>query len=91
LREHGKIVLGFSLMIVDWSACPLVETKPNVQHGRPVVRGTRVTVDDSIVGNWEAGLEPPEITELFPPLTLDQVKEILTYAAGHQTHVPRSA
>jgi uncharacterized protein (DUF433 family) len=78
-------------MFIDWTACSLVETKPNVQHGRPVVRGTRITVDDSIVGNWEAGLEPKEIAELFPPVTADQVREILAYAAGHQTNVPRSA
>lgn len=76
---------------MDWSDCPLVETKPNVQGGRHVVRGTRVTVDDSIIGNWEAGLEPPEIAQLFPSVTLQQVKEILSYAAKQQVRVPRPA
>ena len=76
---------------MDWSDCSLVQAKQDVQGGRPVVRGTRVTVDDSIIGNWEAGLEPLEIAELFPSLTVQQVKEILAYAAKHQVHVPRPA
>ncbi len=74
--------------MMDWSECSLVETKPGVQRGRPVVRGTRVTVDDSIIGNWEAGLEPPEIVELFPAVTVQQVKEILSYATTHRANVP---
>ena len=76
---------------MDWPECPLVETKSGVQRGRPVVLGTRVTVDDSIIGNWEAGLEPPDIAELFPAVTVQQVKEILSYAAKHQAHDPRAA
>jgi uncharacterized protein (DUF433 family) len=78
-------------MDLDWSECPLVEIKPGVQRGRPVVSGTRVTVDDSIVGNWEAGLEPAQIVGLFPSITVQQVKDILSYAAKHQVHVPRPA
>ncbi len=76
---------------MDWSNCPLVETKPGVQRGRPVVRGTRVTVDDSIIGNWEAGLEPLAIAELFPAVTVRQIEEILSYAAEQQAHVSRPA
>lgn len=78
-------------LAMDWSDCPLIETNPGVQRGRPVVRGTRVTVDDSILGNWEAGLEPAEIVELFPSVTVEQVQEILTYAAKHPENVPRPA
>ena len=77
--------------MMDWSECSLVETKPGVQRGRPVVRGTRVTVDDSIIGNWEAGLEPPEIVNLFPSVTVQQVKDILSYAAKRQANVPHPA
>jgi uncharacterized protein (DUF433 family) len=76
---------------MDWSGCQLIETKPGVQRGRPVVRGTRVTVEDSIIGNWEAGLDAPEIAELFPAVTIQQIEEILFYAAKHQVHVPRTA
>ena len=29
---------------IDWSDCPLVEVKPRVQNGAPVLRGTRMPV-----------------------------------------------
>jgi len=72
---------------MDWSDCPLVEVKPNVQSGRPILRGTRMPVDD-IVENWEAGVDEPEIASNFR-LPIDQVKAILSYAASHQD-APRS-
>jgi uncharacterized protein (DUF433 family) len=78
-------------LIMDWSGCPLVETRPDVQRGRPVVRGTRVTVKDSIIGNWEAGVDAAEIAELFPAVTVEQIGEILSYAARHQVDVPSTA
>lgn len=67
---------------MDWSDCPLVEIKPDVQRGRPVLKGTRMPVDD-IVNNWEAGVDEPEIASNFR-LPIDQVKAILSYAAIHQ-------
>lgn len=78
-------------VIMDWSGCQLIEIRQDVQRGRPVVRGTRVTVDDSILGNWEAGLDGAEIAQLFPAVTIQQIKEILSYAAKHQANVPRTA
>ena len=67
---------------MDWSECSLVESKPDVQHGRPVLKGTLMPVDD-IVENWEAGVDEPEIAANFR-LPIDQVKAILAYAAAHQ-------
>ena len=49
---------------MDWSGCSLVETKAGVQHGRPVLRGTRMPADD-IIENWEAGVDEPDIAENF--------------------------
>jgi uncharacterized protein (DUF433 family) len=67
---------------MDWSDCPLVEVKPDVQHGRPVLKGTRMPADD-IVENWEAGVEEFDIASNFR-LPIAQVKAILSYAAVHQ-------
>ncbi len=67
------------LPTIDWSACPLAEVKPDVQQGRPVLRGTRMPVDD-IVDNWEGGLDAPEIADYFE-LPLEQVKTVLAFAA----------
>ena len=68
---------------MDWSECTLVEVKPDVQRGRPVLRGTRMPVDD-IVENWEAGVDESEIAKDFR-LPIEQVQEILAYASGHQS------
>jgi uncharacterized protein (DUF433 family) len=67
---------------MDWSECSLVESKPDVQRGRPVLKGTRMPVDD-IVENWEAGVDEPEIAAHFR-LPIEQVQAILAYAAAHQ-------
>lgn len=67
---------------MDWSKCPLVETKPDVQRGRPVIKGTRMPAED-IVENWEDGVGEFEIAQNFG-LPVEQVKAILLYAASHQ-------
>ena len=67
---------------MDWSDCPLVEVKLGVQRGRPVLKGTRMPVDD-IVDNWEAGISDTEIAEAFR-IPIAQVKAVLTYAEIHR-------
>lgn len=71
---------------MDWSDCQLVESKPDVQRGWPVLKGTRMPADD-IVDKWEAGVDEPEIASHFR-LPVDQAKAILSYAARHQ-NAPR--
>ena len=70
----------------DWSECPLVEVKPGVQSGAPVLRGTRMPVD-AIVGNFDYGVSAAEIAEQFqiPPA---QVEAVLTYAQSHRVARP---
>jgi len=71
---------------VDWSECPLVEVKPGVQSGAPVLRGTRMPVN-AIVDNFDCGVSAAEIAEQFeiPP---EQVEAILTYAKSHRIAHP---
>jgi uncharacterized protein (DUF433 family) len=65
---------------IDWTACPDVESVPGRCSGQPVVKGTRLTVD-AILNNAEAGATPEEIArDIFPSITLDQVRRILAYA-----------
>ena len=71
---------------MDWSQFALAETEIGVQGGRPVLKGTRIPVDD-IVDNWEAGEDELEIAANFH-LPVDHVKAVLEYAAKHQ-HAPR--
>jgi uncharacterized protein (DUF433 family) len=67
---------------IDWSQCPLVEAKPRVQSGAPVLLGTRMPVD-TIVDNYDYGLSVAEIAEQFeiPP---DRIEAVLTYAKNHR-------
>jgi uncharacterized protein (DUF433 family) len=81
--NRTKIDTGGGEYPMDWSECPLVEVKPGVQHGRPVLRGTRMPADD-IVENWEAGVDESDIAEDFR-LPIEQVHAILAYASGHQS------
>lgn len=66
---------------IDWSECSLVESKPGVQSGAPVLRGTRMPVS-AIVDNFDYGLSVAEIAEQFeiPP---ERVEAIVTYAQSH--------
>jgi uncharacterized protein (DUF433 family) len=66
----------------DWSDCPLVESKANVQGGAPVLRGTRMPVN-AIVDNFDYGLSAAEIAEQFE-IPEDTVQSILSYAKSHR-------
>jgi uncharacterized protein (DUF433 family) len=68
---------------IDWSEGLLVEVKPGVQSGAPVLRGTRMPAD-AIVDNSDYGLSVSEIVEQFeiPP---DLIEAILTYANSHRS------
>jgi uncharacterized protein (DUF433 family) len=71
---------------IDWSECPIVEIKPGVQSGAPVLRGTRMPAN-AIVDNSDYGMSVAEIAEQFelPP---DRVQAILGYAQSHRVAHP---
>jgi len=71
---------------IDWSRCALVEIKPNVQSGAPVLRGTRMPVS-AIIDNFDYGVSVAEISEQFQ-IPGDRVQEILTYAKSHRIAHP---
>jgi uncharacterized protein (DUF433 family) len=53
---------------------------PNVRHGEPCIRGTRVPVA-VIVGSLADGMTDEEIWQAYPQLTSDDVRAALAYAA----------
>ena len=71
---------------IDWSSCPLVEFKENVQSGSPVLRGTRVPVA-AIVDNFDYGVSVTNIAQQFQ-IPQNQVEQILAYANGHRIAHP---
>jgi len=56
-----------------------VTMDPEVMGGKPCIRGTRVTVG-TVTGLLASGAEIPEILELYPYLTIEDVRAALSYA-----------
>ncbi len=53
---------------------------PQVCHGKPTVRGTRIMVS-VILDNLADGLTPEEIIAEYPPLIESDVRAAISYAA----------
>jgi uncharacterized protein (DUF433 family) len=68
--------------IIDWTQCPLVEVKQDVQSGAPVLRGTRMPAG-AIVANFDYGVSVAEIAEQFE-LPADRIEAIVAYAQNHR-------
>jgi uncharacterized protein (DUF433 family) len=66
--------------VIDWSSCPVVERKPGKVSGAWVFRGTRVPVA-AFFENLEDGVQVTTFVELFPGVTIDQVRAVLEHAA----------
>jgi uncharacterized protein (DUF433 family) len=58
-----------------------ITSTPEVCHGRPCIKGTRVMVS-VVLDNLADGLSPIEITQEYPALTEDDVYAALAYAAA---------
>jgi uncharacterized protein (DUF433 family) len=57
-----------------------IEINPRVMLGKPVIRGTRIPVEQ-ILRKLAYNISPDEILADFPRLTLDDIRAALTYAA----------
>lgn len=62
-----------------------VSIDPEIVHGRPTVRGTRMRVTD-VLSLLAAGANEAEILEDYPYLTSDDIRACLAYAAAQADH-----
>lgn len=62
---------------IDWRHCDIVESVPGRCGGVPVLKGTRLPVD-AILVNYDGGLEPAEVAEIFE-IAKSDVRTILLY------------
>jgi len=53
---------------------------PTICHGKPCIKGTRIMVT-VILDNLAEGATPEEIIANYPPLTVEDVKAAIAYAA----------
>lgn len=61
-----------------------ISIDPNVQHGRPVIRGTRVTVA-RIVGSLAGGMSSSEVQQEYD-ITAEDVQAALQFATDLIEH-----
>ncbi|WP_235497303.1 DUF433 domain-containing protein [Agreia sp. Leaf283] len=62
-----------------------IVVNPEVVHGRPAIRGTRVRVAD-VLSLLAAGASEAEILDDYPYLTADDIRACLEYAAAQADH-----
>ena len=53
---------------------------PHVRFGKPIIRGTRITVGD-VLGFLAGGMSERAVIEEFPQLTAEDIRACLAYAA----------
>ena len=59
---------------------PLIERNPQIMLGKPVIKGTRITVE-LIMRKLADGFTVTDILEMYPHLTIEQVQAAFAYAA----------
>ena len=57
-----------------------ITTNPKVMVGKPVVRGTRLTVE-FILGRFADGWTEREVLDSYPNLSLEDLRAVFAYAA----------
>ncbi len=58
-----------------------IESSPDVMMGKPVVRGTRITVEH-VLEELAAGRTSDDLVSSHPRLTLEGIRAALAFAAG---------
>lgn len=62
-----------------------IEVNPKVMMGKPVIRGTRITVE-LVLRKLGEGVKEAELLDAYPRLTRDDVRAAITYAADTVAH-----
>ncbi len=62
-----------------------ISIDPEVVHGRPAIRGTRMRVTD-VLSLLAAGASEAEILEDYPYLASEDIRACLAYAAAQADH-----
>jgi uncharacterized protein (DUF433 family) len=62
-----------------------IELNPNIMLGKPVIRGTRITVE-LILRKLAEGADETTLLAAYPTLTKADIQAALTYAADSLAH-----
>lgn len=69
---------------------PRIIVDPRIMTGKPVIEGTRITVE-LILTRLGEGRSISEIVEEYPHITREQVEAAIAYARGLVSHSPQAA
>jgi uncharacterized protein (DUF433 family) len=64
---------------------PRIQCDPKIMFGKPVIRGTRITVEH-ILRCLAAGEPVDDIVANYPPVAVDDVRAAQAFAADHLAH-----
>ncbi len=64
--------------MVDWRE--RIRVDPTICHGKPCIKGTRIMVS-VVLDNLAEGLTPEGVAAEYPPLTAEDVRAAIAYAA----------
>lgn len=67
------------------TAHPRIKSDPKVMFGKPVIVGTRITVEH-ILRCLAAGESVEDIVANYPPLTPEDIRAAQAFAADHLAH-----
>jgi uncharacterized protein (DUF433 family) len=62
-----------------------IEIDPAVMLGKPVIRGTRITVE-TILRKLGEGVSEKELLDAYPRLTTEDIRAAIRYAADSLAH-----
>ena len=63
-----------------------IEIDPNIRFGKPVIKGTRITVFE-ILGWLASGMSYDQITSDYPSIKKEQILACLAYSADKERKV----
>jgi len=79
-RHYYETKWGFSMTITD-----RIEINPKVMMGKPVIRGTRLTVE-LILRKLSEGAGEEDLMEAYSRLTREDIQAAIRYAADTLAH-----
>ena len=62
-----------------------IEINPEIMMGKPVIRGTRITVE-LILRKLAEGAAESQLLEDYPHLTIDDIRAAVAYGAASVAH-----
>ena len=79
-RKFVKTTKKFIKLPPFYQSMTQIIINEKVRHGKPIIEGTRITVDE-VMGMLEVGMEYQEI-EVEYGITRDQILAVIRYAAA---------